>query len=375
MNKKKLYNINLFLVLFPIMIFAGKLIRWTILKSVLVDMSIGNGMISKIISGTTQFVFLSEVGMADAAGNSAAIFSAINFFGLTTTVQFEIYISIIWNIILIALLLKSKKHLSLPQFLFWMSSIAVLNIWDFCLAKEPLQMIFFLVMMLIICSKKLSERAKLIGIIITLLLSVLTYRVYYILIVAFLIIVGLVCKRWLLKLKKIKVKHIIILLIILAGSYFVMLNAIKVIDMESFNELIRVRTRLGEASTQMLNIFKSENLAIFSLDYLIMILRMLFPVELIPMGIKYWPYVFYQVLISYFLIKAIVNMKKQSKSTNLALWLYIAFLLASGTFEPDFGSWVRHEAAIIPVLLVMAGIIIPKEKKEISYENENNTSN
>lgn len=375
MNKKKLYNINLFLVLFPIMIFAGKLIRWTILKSVLVDMSIGNGMISKIISGTTQFVFLSEVGMADAAGNSAAIFSAINFFGLTTTVQFEIYISIIWNIILIALLLKSKKHLSLPQFLFWMSSIAVLNIWDFCLAKEPLQMIFFLVMMLIICSKKLSERAKLIGIIITLLLSVLTYRVYYILIVAFLIIVGLVCKRWLLKLKKIKVKHIIILLIILAGSYFVMLNAIKVIDMESFNELIRVRTRLGEASTQMLNIFKSENLAIFSLDYLIMILRMLFPVELIPMGIKYWPYVFYQILISYFLIKAIISMKKQSKSTNLALYLYIAFLLASGTFEPDFGSWVRHEAAIIPVLLVMAGIIIPKEKKEISYEKENNTSN
>ena len=375
MNKKKLYNINLFLVLFPIMIFAGKLIRWTILKSVLVDMSIGNGMISKIISGATQFVFLSEVGMADAAGNSAAIFSAINFFGLTTTVQFEIYISIIWNIILIALLLKSKKHLSLPQFLFWLASIAVLNIWDFCLAKEPLQMIFFLVMMLIICSKKLSEHAKLIGIIITLLLSVLTYRVYYILIVAFLIIVGLVCKKWLLKLKKIKIKHVIILLIILAGSYFVMLNVIKVIDIESFNELIRVRTRLGEASTQMLNIFKSENLAIFSLDYLIMILRMLFPVELIPMGIKYWPYVFYQILISYFLIKAIISMKKQSKSTNLALYLYIAFLLASGTFEPDFGSWVRHEAAIIPVLLVMAGIIIPKEKKEISYEKENNTSN
>ena len=71
MNKKKLYNINLFLVLFPIMIFAGKLIRWTILKSVLVDMSIGNGMISQIISGTTQFVFLSEVGMADAAGSGA----------------------------------------------------------------------------------------------------------------------------------------------------------------------------------------------------------------------------------------------------------------------------------------------------------------
>ena len=372
MKKQKTYNINLFLVLFPIMIFAGKLIRWTILKSVLVDMSIGNGMISQIISGTTQFVFLSEVGMADAAGNSAAIFSAINFFGLTTTVQFEIYISIIWNIILIALLLKSKKHLSLPQFLFWMTSIAVLNIWDFCLAKEPLQMIFFLVMMLIICSKKLSEHAKLIGIIITLLLSVLTYRVYYILIVAFLIIVGLVCKKWLLKLKKIKVKHIIILLIILAGSYFVMLNAIKVIDMESFNELMRVRTRLGPANTQMLNIFKSENLAIFSLDYLIMILRMLFPVELIPMGIKYWPYVFYQILISYFLIKAIINMKKQSKSTNLALYLYISFLLASGTFEPDFGSWVRHEAAIIPVLLIMAGIIIPKEKKKVGDINENN---
>lgn len=372
MKSQKTYNINLFIVLFPLMIFAGKLIRWTVLKSVLVDMSIGNGMIIKIISGMTNFAFLSEVGMADAAGNSAAIFSAINFFGLTTTVQFEIYISIIWNIILIVLLLKSKEHLSLPQFLFWMSSIAVLNIWDFCLAKEPLQMIFFLVMMLIICSNKLKEYAKFIGIIITLLLSVLTYRVYYILIVAFLVIVGIVCKKWLLKLQKINTKQLIILLMILAGSYFVMLNAIKVIDMESFNELIRVRTRLGPANTQMLNIFKSENLVIFTIDYLLMIVRMLFPVELIPMGIKYWPYVFYQVLISYFLIKSIMNMKKQSKSTNLALYLYIAFLLASGTFEPDFGSWVRHEAAIIPVLLVMAGIIIPKEKMKVGDNNENN---
>ena len=366
----KRFNIDIVIFIFPIMILLGKIIRWTILKSVLVDMSIGNEMINNILYGTGFFTSFSEKGMSDAVGNSAVFFRMINFFKLTTTTEFEIFISIMWNIILFYLIAKCEKHMTLLQFLFLITSVAVLNIWDFCLAKEPLQMMFFIVMYAIICSNKLTEKQKYIGILAVLMICIVYYRVYYILIIAFLIIVSVICKKWLLKLNKIKKIDIILLLIILVLCYFIMLSSIKIIDTESFNELIRVRTRLGDAKTQMLNIFKTDNLIIFSVDYLIMILRMLFPLELIPMGIKYWAYVFYQILLSYFLIKNISTIKVNSKSQNIALYLYMAFILASGTFEPDFGSWVRHEAAIIPILLIITNLKKPKEKDYIDNLKE-----
>lgn len=369
---KKKFNINLILILFPMMILVGKIIRWTILKTVLVDMSIGNGMISRILYENGGFTSFSDTGISDAAGNASVFFRMINIFGLTTTKQFEVYISVIWNIIIAVIILKSKKSLSTIQMLFLIASVAVLNIWDFCLAKEPVQLLFFLAIYYTLLSKKMNIKCKYILTILILLISVLYYRIYYILIMAFIVIVAIICNKWLFKVDKIKFKNIIGLLIILSVIYFIMLNFIKLVDVESYNELIRVRTRTGVANTQMINIFKSTNLFLFTLDYLIMIVRMLFPVELIPMGIKYWPYVFYQVLISYFVLKNIKNIKKNTKIQNLALYIYIAFLLGSATFEPDFGSWVRHEAAIFPILMIITNIVLPNENQ--GDENEKNNS-
>ena len=357
MKVERKWNKNLFLIILPLMVILGKIIRWTILKSVLVDMSIGNGMISKIINGSGWFTSLAETGISDAAGNASVFFRLINFFGLTTTVQFEIYISIIWNMILIFLIKKCKPIMNTMEFLFVSISIAVLNIWDFCLAKEPMQLLFFLIIALILFNKKLSINLKYFLTILVLVITVLYYRVYYILIILFLIIVSIVFEKYIIKQKKITKKTIIKVLILLAFIYFIMLNVIKIIDISSYNELIRVRTRSGLANTQMLNLFKSTNLILFSVDYFIMIIRMMFPVELIPMGIKYWPYAFYKILISYFVIKNVTHLKKLNKTKKLALYLYIAFLLSSATFEPDFGSWIRHEAAIIPILLIITNAI------------------
>ena len=38
----------------------------------------------------------------------------------------------------------------------------------------------------------------------------------------------------------------------------------------------------------------------------------------------------------------------------LALSVFTAYILGSFLFEPDFGSWVRHEAATFPVLHMIA---------------------
>ena len=132
-----------------------------------------------------------------------------------------------------------------------------------------------------------------------------------------------------------------------------------------YSELIRVRTRSSTAASDMRNIFKSTNLLIFSFDYLIMLLRMMFPIELLRLGIKYVPYVLYQVIITYFVIKNIKSIKSNGKIKNIALYLYIGFLFASATFEPDFGSWVRHEAVLFPILLIFADIK-RKDKESIN---------
>ena len=372
--KEKKNDINLILLLFPVLIILGKVIRWTILKSVLVDMSIGNSMINIILHSTRGFTSFAETGVSDAAGNAAVFFRIFNIFNLTNTKQFEIYISVIWNLILLLIIIKNSDIILTDIQLFFLSiSIIVLNIWDFCLAKEPLQFTFFLVIYLILKKNNLTYIKKYIYILLTLFISILYYRVYYVLIVAFLIIITILCEKYLKSKEKITKNEVFKLLLLLVSIYFVMLISIKLIDKDSFNELIRVRTRSGKAHTQMINIFKSSNIFIFCIDYLIMIIRMLIPVELIPMSIKYWPYVFYQILITYFIVKSIINIKSNTKEENLSLYIYLAFLLGSAAFEPDFGSWVRHEATVFPILLIITKTI--KIQEGVILNEENNISN
>ena len=77
--------------------------------------------------------------------------------------------------------------------------------------------------------------------------------------IAFGIIILIVCEKWLLRKEKLSVKDVIKLIAILAISYFMMIVVLIVVSSSSYNELIRVRNRSGAAHTQIVNIFKSNN--------------------------------------------------------------------------------------------------------------------
>ena len=49
----------------------------------------------------------------------------------------------------------------------------------------------------------------------------------------------------------------------------------------------------------------------------------------------------------------------------VALSCFIAYFLGSVVFEPDFGSWTRHEATTFPILQMMA---LGSGEKEIADE-------
>ena len=55
----------------------------------------------------------------------------------------------------------------------------------------------------------------------------------------------------------------------------------------------------------------------------------------------------------------------------IGLCIFLAYFLGSVLFEPDFGSFVRHEAATLPVIILMVfnpTMWSPKMKEQIKIE-------
>ena len=183
---------------------------------------------------------------------------------------------------------------------------------------------------------------------------------------AFMIFVYTIHKLIISKISKINLKHILLILLSIFLCYFTFLNIAKIVDVTSYNELLRVRLRTSSAASDMRAIFKSNNLILFSLDYILMLVRMLVPIELVKLGPKYAIYTIYQVIISIIIVLNIKNINKISIERRVALYIYIAFLMGSAAFEPDFGSWIRHEAVLFPILLIICGF------NERNIKNEKN---
>ena len=350
-------SVGVVIILCIISIIFGKIVMY----ETLVVPGVGWSMVNQVNNDNLHFGFtIHDSSMTEensnATKNASYIFSKINFLNIAKTYyEYEILISIIWNIILLLIIVNFKKNFSLMETLFLLLSVSVLNIFDFCLAKEPIQMLYFLLVYLVLTSKK-NTSIKFILSFLVYVLCFLTYRNYYILMAGFMIYLLLLYKFLISHIKKVNKKHIIIILLSVYICYYVLLNLVKYLDISAFNELLRVRLRTSAAASDMRSLFNSTNLFIFTLDYIIMIIRMLFPIELIRMGSKYLIYFIYQVFITYYLINNVINIKKISGTRRIALFVSMAFLFGSATFEPDFGSWVRHEAILFPIFLLLCDL-------------------
>ncbi len=345
------------IVVMVFLIAGAKVVRHTIMKEVLVNMSVGNGMIA-MINDETSIIYNEDVSEEELAANakSAKLFSIINFFDLSTLTEFEVYITILWNIFLLLIIFSLRKKLDIIQAIFLVLTILVLNIFDFNLAKEPVQMLYFILIYVIIVSKSLKDYFKYILSFGVLYWASVSYRDYYILIAMFMLGASWICKTFILMKDKLKFFDIIVVIFALGVGYFLLLTIAKVAMPQEYSELVRVRTRETQAKTDISNLItnNASNPVLFTLDYLLMLIRMMIPIELMMLGPKYWPYVVYQVVITIYIVMALKNIKRNNKSKNIALYVYLGFLCGSATFEPDFGSWVRHEAAIAPVLFILA---------------------
>lgn len=373
-------NTTVIVISMIFLILGAKVVRWTIMKEVLVDQGIGYGMMSAITNNSFAIIdsSIQTEEELSATERSSSIFKAINFFELTTYEEFEVYITVLWNVLLLVIIFTLRKKMDIFQTIFLVLTILVLNIFNFNVAKEPIQMLYFILMYFVIINKSLKDSFKYILCFGILYWASKTFREYYILIALFMLGASWICKTFMLKKDKLNFMDIIIVICALGVGYFLLLTIAKNVMPDEYAELVRVRTRETDARTDISNWITNDdsNLVLFSLDYLLMLIRMMVPVELLSFGPKYWPYVIYQVMITYYVIMALKNIKKNNKSKNVAVYVYLGFLCGSATFEPDFGSWVRHEAAIAPIFFIMADMYkftqskTELQTKKLEYEVE-----
>lgn len=353
-SRKNLYILWIFFVL------LAKIIRYTILKKSLVDEGIGHSMLEVILNHSVDFSLFSTLWNSDATANATYFFYRINILELSSYAEFEIMITIVWNLLLMHVTGKCVSRYNDLQAVFMVISVLMLNIFDFTLAKEPVQMIFFLSIYYVLTSDKLRDGHKVALTVLCLLLSVITFRSYYVLILVWgTAFAGL--HGYLLK-KNITAVRLAVAAAAIAATYGILLMLLQSLAPDIYAEMIRVRLRQSSATSDIRTIFGASSIPILSMDYLLVIARLLFPVEVLRFGPKFFLYFISQLIISLVYFQALYRSNSMLLYEKIALYVYSGFLFMSAAFEPDFGSWVRHEAALFPVLVILCDMV-PKGRK------------
>lgn len=158
--------------------------------------------------------------------------------------------------------------------------------------------------------------------------------------------------------KKIKInkhkKYLIILILVI----FIL---ISIIFCNFIVEILNIRMLTNKprqdsiyAVTIINNILPFNGITCSYINYLINTIRLLLPMELIFKGYKYLPYVFFQLWFTKKLWKWKYNLDDK------VILLY-SFILVSGIFEPDFGSFFRHTT---PYLIIIRSKIYKRGDKK-----------
>ena len=407
-------NINsLYSWYLPIVI-AAKIVRWTVMFEKLVAMSIGNGMIDRMANGT--YSTLRVAGMEASSGanicenNCGWLFDHLNVFGINTLLGWEIFITVVFNIMLISVIIdfyKSTPTAGKWENFFIYLGIAILNIFCFNLSKEPYQMLFFFLMAWGIKKGK-DYKGKALWLSVAIFLTVLLARKYYALVLFYFFLINFLVRNLFENIdfnskdgiKKL-IKNSILTACLMGVAYLFVVSYFASANEEAYQGMViaNYRSTITKfvSDSEISPIFSSQNPLLMSMDYTIKIFRLLFPVELLLKGkVTYIFLIGFQFLLVYFIAQAFKRNQdlededededeEEAESTEeemdeddedeeldedekearrravverqltrrCALYLYLAFLLCSAAFEPDFGSWIRHQGVTLPVLLLI----------------------
>ena len=146
------------------------------------------------------------------------------------------------------------------------------------------------------------------------------------------------------------------------AGVFIFFYISQFVSYEDYRDALNIRDNststireAGGANSAIYNpIEVNDNFGIFMFDYIINAVRMMIPVELLVKSPGYAPFFVYQIFILIYLFRTIRNLKQINNKMVVVLSCFGAYFFGSVVFEPDFGSWVRHEATTFPIMQLMA---------------------
>lgn len=286
--------------------------------------------------------------------------SSINILQLTNINQFSIWYGLIMTPVMMFIVSKTKE-MEMREVLFTLMATGVLNIYVFNINKEMIQFLYFFAIYVVISLPIKNTFIKVLGCSIIYYLESINFRSYYI-IMAFMTILVYFIFLWLGKRELIKRRHIVITVLLCFVGVFVFFYISQFISYDDYVEALNVRDgtaisvdEAGAAASAIYNpIEVNSNLGIFAFDYVINAVRMMVPIELIFKSPAYAPFFIYQIFILFYLFRTMKNIRNIDRKMLVVLSAFVAYFFGSVVFEPDFGSWVRHEATTFPILQLLA---------------------
>lgn len=349
MSQKEISNLksnrDTVMTLIPIVAVLGKLIQFYILPD------------KYFYDSLRMQSMLNGDGLMRSWGayeDQVAIYRKINFFNFTSIKQWSIAFGILFTILLMVLISRIKE-MSFSEAIFTLMAVGLMNIYTFTIAKEPIQLFFFLCIALIIELPIRSTFIKIVGCCVVFYWESNIFRSYYIIMAAMAFLLYFIFLF--LKKTKITKKKIIVAMALCFGAMFIFVYFSQYIDYDSYEKVLFVKEQNAnqDATSAILNVFESDgSMQAFMLNYIINSVRMMIPIELILKSPVYLPFFVYQLFILVYWIKSLMEIKHIDNKAFLALACFTAYLFGSFVFEPDFGSWVRHESASFPIFYYLS---------------------
>lgn len=385
--RKNILDLQQLLVLYPFLLLIGKIVRWTIMRGTLLNMSKGWGYVDPIMHGEWSFQLFGAEELAEGdIGQGDNIYTVLRIFWYlwlkipTDFVSFEVAITITWGIFLLLVLMGCRRYVTMSEGIYLALGVIVNSVYCFCLGKEVYQMLFFFLLYFVLRSGQIPGKMKVVLSGLIILLSVTLFRTYYALIFIF---AGIFClvvwtdKNTFRKSLKNKLSWKFILKVFLAMGlgYLILLRIFWSASPGLFNRfrdaLLLASDATSSSNTYMENILSEHgnNIILITLEYMFAVLRMMFPVELVVLGPKYWFYILYQIIVTLGMIKSVRNWNQNTVEQKIATTLFVGFMFMSATFEVDFGAWIRHGAVTMPMVLIMMGICGRKPLVEVQSKH------
>ncbi|MCK6132447.1 hypothetical protein [Bifidobacterium dentium] len=291
---------------------------------------------------------------------AANFFRAINIFGFTSISQWSWFLGMLLTLVVFFMVLRLPE-LDMVQTIFLLACVGLLNIYVFNIGKDVIQFLFFMAVYLVLLMPIKSSAVKIVCAAIILYFESKVFRSYYVLIAALVLAIYCILAVFRRNHRLPPAVKIIITTVTMYLLVCVMMVVASVAMHSEYEQIMGIRDyslSSREGDVDSVTIIKnwvggdnSTNLPLFLLNYLINAVRMMIPFELAIKGVQYLPFFCFQVAVTVYLAHLFGKLDEIEDETQfLAISIFLGYVLASALFEPDFGSWVRHEAATFPVL-------------------------